>query len=224
MLCPGDHERAGWPGCGRGQGWGRGQQAGLGAELGTHQTSPTEHGPQKGSGSTASSATWEGEDEEQAHLPPNPKRQQPWVPLGGWQQGWQWLCHRPGGCHHLSTTQRRAGRTALPFMSEPSRNHSFPSPLRGDQTRVIFNKGGDGRRLQNITSPSLWGRRRQAGNAKISAQVGAEEKKISARGLNGLVLVGTLLPTAHEVRGGVSARAQALNETGRKNERHIQNA
>lgn len=41
------------------------------------------------------------------------------------------------------------------------------------------------------------------------------------RGFNGPVLVGTLLPTAREVRGGVSARAQALNETVRKKMRRI---
>lgn len=73
-------------------------------------------------------------------------------------------------------SEPHAGRAALPFMSGPSRNHSFPSPRAGINRGSYLIKVGMGEGFKTLHHLGV-GRRRQAGNAKISAQVGAEEKK-----------------------------------------------
>lgn len=167
----------------QGTGMGRGQQAGLGAELGTHRTPLTEHGPQKGSGSAkvASSATWEGEDEEQAHFAPNPKRQQPWVPLGGWQQGRQCLCHRPGGCHHLCTSPApSAGQGAQLCLSCLSPPETTASPRRcaGIKRGSYLIKVGMGAGYKTLRHPRCGGGGGRQGMRKSRRKWGQRRKNI----------------------------------------------
>lgn len=108
-----------------------------------------------------------------------------------------------------------AGRAALPFMSGPSRNHSFPSPRTGINRGSYLIKVGMGEGFKTLRHLSV-GEAEAGRECENLSASGGRGEKISARGFNGPVLVGTLLPTAREVRGGVSARAQALNETVRK--------
>lgn len=112
-------------------------------------------------------------------------------------------------------SEPRAGRAALPFMSGPSRNHSFPSPRTGINRGSYLIKVGMGEGFKTLRHLGV-GEAEAGRECKNLSASGGRGEKISARGFNGPVLVGTLLPTAREVRGGVSARAQALNETVRK--------
>lgn len=73
-------------------------------------------------------------------------------------------------------SETRAGQAALPFMSDPSPNHSFPSPCAGINRGSYLIKVGMGKASEHYLT-SVWERQRQTGNAKILAQVGAEEKK-----------------------------------------------
>lgn len=127
-----------------------------------------------------------------------------------------------GGLAGALLSETRAGQAALPFMSDPSPNHSFPSPCAGINRGSYLIKVGMGEGLRTLPHLSV-GEAEADRECKNLGTSGGRGEKISARGFNGPVLVGTLLPTAREVRGGVSARAQALNETVRKkkNERHI---
>lgn len=100
-------------------------------------------------------------------------------------------------------------------MSDPSPNHSFPSPCAGINRGSYLIKVGMGEGLRTLPHLSV-GEAEADRECKNLGTSGGRGEKISARGFNGPVLVGTLLPTAREVRGGVSARAQALNETVRK--------
>lgn len=109
----------------------------------------------------------------------------------------------------------RVGRAALPFMSDPSQNHSFPSPCAGINCGSYLIKVGMGEGFKTLRHLGV-GEAEAGRECENLVASGGGGEKISARGFNGPVLVGTLLPTAREVRGSVSARAQALNETVRK--------
>lgn len=112
-------------------------------------------------------------------------------------------------------SEPHAGQAALPFMSDPSRNHSFPSPRAGINRGSYLIKVGMGEGFKTLRHLGV-GEAEAGRECENLGASGGRGEKISARGFNGPVLVGTLLPTAREVRGGVSARAQALNETVRK--------
>lgn len=163
----------------------------LGTRLGTGDVGdpPAKHPPQK----LCASATTGGRGWAARGAPS-------WRPLAG---GTVVRVALPDGCHPPCTLLGvQAGTqhgTALPFMSEPPQTTASPRRRAGIKRGSYLIKVGMGE--GSITLRHLGAGEAGAGReCENLGASGGRGENISARGLNGPVPVGTLLPTARRVR------------------------
>lgn len=74
-------------------------------------------------------------------------------------------------------SQPRAGRAALPFMSDPSRNHSFPSPRAGINRGSYLIKVGMGEAFKTLHHLGVGEAEAGRECENLSASGGRGEKK-----------------------------------------------